>query len=168
MINYPHARANPKCEVSCHGTEWTCIVGSSVINRGQPDSGESCIVLQSGPTCSLVVKFPQRSVVVACSTRISCCRGRTLQMRPRTGVCKPLMPDVVTPKVHQNNCSSADLPSDSLRKNLAWWAVTWRTLQNLGEGGRLHGYGRLLGTIRYFKPSAKTNVLTFDTLQGMD
>ena len=40
---------------------------------------------------------------------------------------------VVTPKVHQNNrsyVSSANLPSDSLRKNLAWWAVTRRTLEN--------------------------------------
>ena len=70
-------------------------------------------------------------------------------------VCEPLMPDVALPKVHQNNCSyvsSADLPSDSLCENLAWWAVTRRTLQNhktvskLG-GGRLLGYGRLLGTI---------------------
>ena len=113
-------------------TEWTCIFGSSVICRGQPDSGERCIVLQSGPTCSLIAKFPQRSVV-ACNTRISCCRGRTLQTRPRTGVCEPLMPDVMVPKAHQNNCSyvsSADLLSDSLYKNLAWWAVTRRTLKN--------------------------------------
>ena len=33
----------------------------------QSDSGESCIVLQRGPTRNLVAKFPQRSVV-ACST----------------------------------------------------------------------------------------------------
>ena len=26
--------------------------------------------------------------------------------------------------------SAVDLPSDSLHKNLAWWAVTWRTLSN--------------------------------------
>ena len=34
-------------------------------------------------------------------------------------VCKPLMPDVVSPKAHQNDhsyVSSADLPSNSLRK----------------------------------------------------
>ena len=45
-------------------------------------------------------------------------------------MCEPLMPDVVAPKAHQNNCSyvnSADLPSDLLCKNVAWWAVTWRT-----------------------------------------
>ena len=94
-FNYPHARAHPGCEVSCHGTEWTCIVGSSGIRRHQSDTGESCIVLQSGPTRSLIAKFPQHSVIT-CSMRISCCRGKTLQMRPRTGVCKPLMPDVVS------------------------------------------------------------------------
>ena len=76
-FNYPYARAHPRCEVSCHGTEWTCIVGSSMIHRGQPDSGESCIALQSGTTRSLVAKFPQHSVVT-CSMRISCCRGRML------------------------------------------------------------------------------------------
>ena len=114
------------------GTESTCIVASSVLRRGQPDSGESCIVLQRGPTCSLVAKFPKRSVV-ACSTWILCCRGRTLRTRPRTAVCEPLMPDVVSPKAHQNNrsyVSSADLPSDSLRKNFKWWAVTRRTSKN--------------------------------------
>ena len=132
-FNYPHARAHSGCKVSNHGTEWAYIVGSSVIRWGQPDSGESCIMLQSGPTRSLVAKFPQHSVV-ACSMRISCCRGRMLQTRPWTGVCEPLMPDVVSPKVHQNNCSyvsSADLPSDSLCENLAWWVVTRRTLKTI-------------------------------------
>ena len=138
-FDYPRTRAHPGCEVSCHGT---CIISSSTIRRGQPDSGESCIVLQSRLTRSLVDKFLQCSVV-ACNTRISCCWGRTLQMRPRTGVCEPLMPDVVAPKVHQNNHSyviSVDLPSDSLRENLARWAVTWRILkktqncQNWGVG----------------------------------
>ena len=120
-FNYPHARAHPGCEVGCNGTEWTCIVGSSVIRRGQPDSGESCIILQSGLTRSLIAKFPQHSVL-AWSTQISRCRGSMLQTIPRTSVCEPLMPDVVSPKVHQNNrsyVSSADLPSDSLRENLA-------------------------------------------------
>ena len=125
-FNYPHARAHLGREVNCYGTKWTCIVSSSVIRRGivsssvirrgQPDSGESCIMLQSGPIHSLIAKYP-RSSVVACSTQISCCRGRTLRTRPWMGVCEPLMPDVVSPKVHQNNCryvSSADLPLDSI------------------------------------------------------
>ena len=71
-FNYPHTRAHPGCEVSCHGTESTCIVGLSVIWQGQPDSGESCIVLQTGPTHSLIAKFLQRSVI-AYSMQISCC-----------------------------------------------------------------------------------------------
>ena len=74
-------------------------------------------------------KFPHRSVVT-CSMQISSCRGRTLRTRPRTIVCKPLMPDVVVPKVHHNNSSyvsSADLPLGSLCKNSAWWALTRRT-----------------------------------------
>ena len=103
------------------GTTLTCIVTSSVLPRGQPNSRESCIVLQSGPTRSLVAKFSQRSVVT-CSMQISCRRGRMLRTRLRTDVCKPLMPYVVASKVHQNNhsyVSSADLPLDSLRKILA-------------------------------------------------
>ena len=76
-FNYPRAKAHPGCEVGSHGAESTCIIGSSVLRRGQPDSGEGCIVLQSGPTDSLIVKFPQ-CAVVACSARISCCKGGML------------------------------------------------------------------------------------------
>ena len=45
-------------------------------------------------------------------------------------MCEHIMSDVVAPKVHQNNHSYVSLPSDSLRENLAWWAVTRRTLKN--------------------------------------
>jgi len=34
------------------------------------------------------------------------------------------------PKCNRSYVSSADLPSNSLRKNLAWWAVTRRTSKN--------------------------------------
>ena len=85
-FNYPHARAHPRCEVSCHGTESTCIVGSPELCRGKPDSGEGCIVLQSRLTLSLVAKFLQHSVVTF-STQISCYRERMLRTRPQTGVC---------------------------------------------------------------------------------
>ena len=91
-------------------------------------SRESCIVLQNRPTCSLVAKFSQHSVV-ACSIQMLCCRGRTLQMRARMGMCKSLMPDVIASKEHQNHhsyVSSADLPLDSLSKILTWWVVTQR------------------------------------------
>ena len=80
-----------------------------------------------------------RTLSCRLSTQISCCSGRTLQTGPRTGVCEPLMPDVVVPKAHQNNRSyvnSVDPPSYSLLKNLAWWAVTRRTLKNHKIGGR--------------------------------
>ena len=90
------------------------------------------VVLQSGPTHSLVAKFPQHSVIT-CSTQILSCKGRTLQTRPQTDVCEPLMPNVVVPKAQQNNhsyVSTMDLPLDSLRKNFVWWVVTRRTLKN--------------------------------------
>ena len=80
---------------------------------------------KSGPICSLVAKFSQSSVV-ACSTQILCCRGRTLRTRLRTNVCEPLMPDVVAPKAHHKKVSSADLPST----------------QNFLHSGRLHGEPR--------------------------
>ena len=147
-FNYPRARAHPGCELICQGVP-NC---HFMLRRGQPNSGESCIVLQSWPTRSLVAKFPHHSVI-ACSTQISCCRERTLQTRPRTGVCEPLKPDVVASKVQCSYVSSADLPTNSIRKNLAWWAVTQRTskttkLSKLG-GGRLLRHGHLLGTIWY-------------------
>ena len=80
----------------------------------------------------LVAKFPQRSVI-ACSMQISCCRERMLQTRPWRGVCETLMPDVVAPKAQSQlhvHVSSADLPLDSIHKNLGWWVVTQRTLKN--------------------------------------
>ena len=83
----------------------TCIVSSSVLLRGQPNSGEGCIMLQSGPTRSLIAKFLQHSVV-ACSTWILCRKGGTLKTRPQAGVCEP---DVMVPKAHQSYVSSADL-----------------------------------------------------------
>ena len=42
-FNYPCARAHPGCEVNCQGV----LHRRFVCRRGQPDSGESCIVLQS-------------------------------------------------------------------------------------------------------------------------
>ena len=127
------------------------IVTSFVLCQGQADSGESCSVLQSGPTRSLVAKFPQH-LVITCSMQISCCRRRMLQTRPQTGVCEP---DVVAPKAPQNNPSymfvrSADLPSDSLHQDLAWRAVIYmedlkkpQNCQNWGVGACQGHYGIL-------------------------
>ena len=70
-------------------------------------------------------------------------QGKNAANEARTGVREPLTPDVVVPKAHQNNrsyVSSVDIPSDSLLKNLAWWAVTQRTLKNhetVKIGGRV-------------------------------
>ena len=119
-FNYSHTRAHPGCEFSCHGTESTCIVGSSVLHQGQPDSGEGCIMLQSRQTRTLVTKLPQRSVV-ACSTWISveehCKRGRKRVCVDLWGLMSwcPKRMRTIAPMM-----SSADLPSNSLRKNLAW------------------------------------------------
>ena len=90
-FNYPRARAHPGWEVNFQGVPNRRFM----LCRGQPDSGESCIVLQteSWPTRSLVAKFPQRSVTT-CSTQISCHRERTPRTRPWTGV----LPDVVASK----------------------------------------------------------------------
>ena len=113
-FNYPHARAHPGCEVICHGTEWTCIVGSSVIRRGQSNSEESCIVLQSGPTCSLVAKF--RSVQLSLGVREFHAAGEERCKWGHRRVCANLWCLM--------SCHSADPLSDSLREKLAWWAVT--------------------------------------------
>ena len=48
------------------------------------------IKLYRATKLTIVSKFVQRSVITR-STRISCCRGRTRQTRPQTGVCEPLM-----------------------------------------------------------------------------
>ena len=42
-FNYPRARAHPGCKVNCQGVPHRRFV----LRQGQPDSGESCIVLQS-------------------------------------------------------------------------------------------------------------------------
>ena len=119
VLEWLGARAHSGCKVSCQGVPHRRFV----LRRGQPDSEESCIVLQGWPTRSLVAKFPQHPVV-ACSTQISCCKEKTLWMRPKMGVCEPLMPDVVASNVQSQLCELSGPPSDSIRKNLAWWAVT--------------------------------------------
>ena len=72
-------------------------------------------------------------------------------------VCKPLMSDVVAPKVHQNNhsyVSSADLPSDSLCKHsmVGGYTENLKTIKLSKLGG-----GCLPGTIWY----TLLNIYTF-------
>ena len=67
-------------------------------------------------------------------------QGKNTANEAMEGVCEP---DVVAPKAHQNNCSyvsSADLPSDSLCKDLAWWVVTWRTSKNKKKTVKIGGW----------------------------
>ena len=50
------------------------------------------------------------------------------------GACETLLPVVVAPEAHQDNCSYVHELSGpkfgTLRKNFAWWAVTRRTSKN--------------------------------------
>ena len=71
------------------------------------------------------------------------------------GVCEPLMLDVVASKAHQSYVSSADLPLDSLRKNLAGGR---RTLQNhkLVGGRLLEQYGSPVSLTRLATPCVET------------
>ena len=73
--------------------------------QGKPDGRQSCIVLESESYHSLVAKLPQHSLL-SLSVRVLCCRQRTLRARPRIGVRKLLMPDVMAPEAHQNDRSS--------------------------------------------------------------
>ena len=100
------------------------------------------IVLQSRPTRSLVAKFPQRSVV-ACSAQISCWRGTTLQRGHGRGCVQTFdawCRGTQSASEHNRSyVSSVDLPSDSLRKNLAWCGLhggprKTTKLPNLGVG----------------------------------
>ena len=73
-------------------------------------------------------------------------QGKNAANEARTGVREPLTPDVVVPKAHQNNrsyVSSADLPLD----NLAWLAVTRRTLKATKLSKLWGGGGRVLARV---------------------
>ena len=114
-------------KLAARGTEST-IVASPVLHQGQPDGGESCIMLESGPTRSLIVKLSQRLLLAVCEF---CTVSEEHCKRGYRWVCETLLPNVVAPEAYQNGCSYVHELSgptfDSLRKNLAWWAVTWRT-----------------------------------------
>ena len=89
-------------QVPTRGTESICIVALPVLRRGQPDGGESCIVLESGPIRSLVAKLPQHLSLAVHEFRAAS-NDRCEQGYRR--VCAKLLPDVVTPEVHQNSRS---------------------------------------------------------------
>ena len=51
---------HPRC------TESTCIAASPVLCQGQPDGGESCIVLESGLTRGLVANLLKHLSLLVC------------------------------------------------------------------------------------------------------
>ena len=90
--------------------------------KASPTVEKSCTMLRNGPTHSLVAKFPQR-LVVACSTPNFVLQGKNAA-NEATDECV---------RYFDAWCRVAQwtyVPSDSLRENLAWWAVTQRTLKN--------------------------------------
>ena len=123
-FNYPHARAQPRCEVNCQGVPHHRFV----LHWGQPDSGESCIMLQSWPTRTIA------SFASFCSNQLSLAvhkfrvAGKEHCERGHGRVCANVWCLMSWhPKHNRSYVSSVDLPSDSIRRNLAWWAVTRRT-----------------------------------------
>ena len=66
-FNYPHASANPGCKVSCQHTESTCIALCLCFVKTSPMVEKATyIVLESGPTRSLIAKLLQRSSLAVC------------------------------------------------------------------------------------------------------
>ena len=49
------------CKVGCQGVKSTSIIVLPVLRQGHLDRGESCIMLERGPTCSLTAKLLQCS-----------------------------------------------------------------------------------------------------------
>ena len=71
MVQLSPASAQHRCKVSCRGTQLTFIVALLVLHRGQPDRGESYIVVGSGPICSRVDKLLQCSLLSVSKFRIA-------------------------------------------------------------------------------------------------
>ena len=152
VLNYLRARAHPKCEVSCQGVPHRHFVhASSRPARQWRKLYHATELTDLQPRCQVSAAFSHRLQYANFVLQ-----GKNAANEAMDGCVRTLMPDVVASKANQNNCSyvsSADLPSDSLCKNLAWWAVTHEgprkttKLSKLG-GGHLLRYGRLLGIFK--------------------
>ena len=92
------------CEVSCQGDWIDLFCRFARASSRSARWWKNCIMLESGPSRSLVAKLPQRLLL---------------------SVAK--LPDIIAPQVHQNDCSYVRELSrrtfNSLCNNLAWWAV---------------------------------------------
>ena len=151
-FNYPRARVHPGCKVSCQGVPnrlalllCLCFVEASL-------TGEKAVLCYK--VNWLIASLPSfhSNSVFACSTWISCCRERTVQQGHRW-MCANLWCLMSWHPKCIRRIAATQRTYLQIHTNLAWWAVTQRTSKNhklskLG-GGRLHGYGRLPGTIRY-------------------
>ena len=119
------------------GTKSTCIVASFVLHRGQPDSGESCNVLWSEPTRSLIAaafsrhlqytKFVLQGKHTANEATDGCVRAWTIAAvwAERTYL-----------QIHYARIWHGGRLPEGLRKT---------TKLSKLRGGRLHGYGHLPG-----------------------
>ena len=70
----------------------TCIITSLMFHWGQPDSGESCTVLESRPARRLVTKFHD----VQYRNLLLQVKNTANEVKPLTGMCKTLLPDIST------------------------------------------------------------------------
>ena len=126
-------------------TKSTCIVASSVLRRGQPDSRESYIMLQSGPTRSLVANFPHR-LVVACKF---CAAGKNA-VNEATDRCVRRCRGAQRASEQSQLCELSGPTFGFTMQNFSMVGGYTENLekpqscQNWG-GGRLHGCGRLSG-----------------------
>ena len=114
------ARAYPRCEVSCQG------VPNRLASLLRPCFVKANLTVEKAVTCYNANQLVYSSLPSFCSIQSLLAvhklraAGKNTANKAMEGVCEP---DVVAPKTHQNNCSyvsSADLPSDSLCKDLAW------------------------------------------------
>ena len=100
---FPVQAPIPDAELASKGYR---IFALPMFHWGQPDAEEA---LYRGPKADRpIASFPSFCNVFRLQNVnfVICCKQRTLQTRLLTGVCEMLLPDVVVPEVHQNDCSS--------------------------------------------------------------
>ena len=136
-----------------------CTVTLSVIRRGPPNSGKSCIVLQSRPTCSLVAKFlsVQSSLAVCefCAAEEERCEQGHGQVCANLR-CRMSWSLKRIRTIAATYVSSADQLSIHYAKILpnrrlhGVPQITHKTVKIWG-GGLEQVYGHLTGTMRYIQ-----------------
>jgi len=130
-FNYPRARAHPGCEVSCMGLNGLASSVRPWFVKASPTVEKAVSCYKANRLIASLLSFRSvQSSLAVCEFRAAgeeCYKQGYGQRR-----CEQTFDAWChVAEVHQNYCSyvrSVDLPS--LRKNLAWWVVTWRTLKN--------------------------------------